>query len=62
MDVARVEAARQRLYLQRVVNPALADSAEYPKRWRNLMLIFLSALVAYGTTVLVLAGLREHRQ
>lgn len=62
LETARMDAARKRLYLQRVVNPNLPDAAILPQRLRSLALVALTALLAYGTLVLVLAGLREHRQ
>lgn len=62
LETARLDASRKRLYLQRVVNPGLPDSAIEPRRWRALLIVLLTALLAYGTVILVRAGLREHQQ
>jgi BexC/CtrB/KpsE family polysaccharide export inner-membrane protein len=56
------EARRQRLYLDRVVNPNLPDTAIEPRRLRGILTIFFSALLAYGVGWLIYAGVREHRQ
>jgi BexC/CtrB/KpsE family polysaccharide export inner-membrane protein len=61
-ETARLEALRQQLYLERVVNPNLPDKAEQPKRMRNLFTVFLVSLVIYAAVSLLVAGFREHRQ
>lgn len=62
LDEAELRARRQGLYLDRVVNPNLPDKAILPKRWWNVMLVFLTSLLVYSIGALVWAGLREHRQ
>ncbi|HET9160756.1 MAG TPA: chain-length determining protein [Caulobacteraceae bacterium] len=62
LETAQQEARRKRLYLQRVVNPSLPDAPMLPHRWRGIGVVFITALMAYGVLVLVMAGLREHRQ
>ena len=59
---AQQQANRQKLYLERIVNPNLPDKSTEPKRLRAILTIFLSALLAYGLGWLVWAGVREHRQ
>lgn len=59
---ARQDARRQRLYLDRVVDPSLPDKPSEPRRLRLLLTVFLSALIAYGVGWLIWAGIREHRQ
>jgi len=61
-ETARLEARRKRLYLERISNPSLPDSALEPHRVRNLLGILVSLLLAYGIVALLLAGFREHRQ
>lgn len=56
------EARRQKIYLDRIVNPNLPDTAAEPKRLRGILTILISALLAYGVGWLVYAGVREHRQ
>jgi capsular polysaccharide transport system permease protein len=60
LESARLEAQRQQLYLERVVSPHLADYAIYPLRLRNILTLVLCALLVYGITWLVSAGIREH--
>lgn len=61
-ETARLEARRQKLYLDRVVEPNLPDKPVLPKRWLALLTVFISALLVYGTGWLIAAGVREHRQ
>ncbi len=59
---AEQEARRQKLYLERVVNPNLPDAPSEPKRWLAILTVFASALLAYGVGWLIWAGVHEHRQ
>lgn len=59
---AEQEARRQKLYLDRIVNPSLPDEASEPKRWLSILTVFASTLLIYGVGWLVYAGVREHRQ
>lgn len=59
---AQQDARRQRLYLERVVDPSLPDQPSEPRRLRLLLTVFLSALIAYAVGWLIWAGIREHRQ
>lgn len=59
---AEQEARRQKLYLDRVVAPALPDEPSEPKRWLAILTVFASSLLLYGIGWLVYAGVREHRQ
>ena len=62
VQAARLDARRQQLFLDRVVNPSLPDKAEEPHRLKMIGLILISCLLAYSILVLVIAGLREHQQ
>jgi capsular polysaccharide transport system permease protein len=62
LESARIDARRKQLYLERVVSPNLPDKATRPRRWRDVLTVFVATLVAYAILSLVLAGLREHRQ
>jgi BexC/CtrB/KpsE family polysaccharide export inner-membrane protein len=62
LEMARVEARRKQLYLQRVVPPNLPDKAEEPKRLLTVFTVLISALVAFAILSLIVAGFREHRQ
>lgn len=57
---AKAEAAKQLLYLERVVEPNWADYPTQPKRWRSVMTIFTANLLFILIAWLVFTGVREH--
>lgn len=57
---AKAEAAKQLLYLERVVEPNLADYPTQPKRFRGIMVVFAANLLLLLIFWLVLSGVREH--
>lgn len=59
---AQQEARRQKLYLDRIVNPNLPDTPAEPRRWIAVLTVFASSLMIYAVGWLVWAGVREHRQ
>ncbi|WP_409019938.1 chain-length determining protein [Brevundimonas vesicularis] len=59
---AQQNATRQKLYLERIVEPSMPDKGTEPRRWRSILTVFASALLAYAIGWLVWAGIREHRQ
>lgn len=59
---ARSEAARQLLYLERIIEPNLADYSTQPKRVRSVLTIFAINLLAVLICWLVWSGIREHAQ
>jgi capsular polysaccharide transport system permease protein len=61
-ETARLEAKRKRLYLERISNPSLPDSATEPHRFSSFLTYVFSLLLAYGTLSLIIAGFREHQQ
>jgi capsular polysaccharide transport system permease protein len=62
LETARLDARRQQLFLERIVNPVAADHPIRPKRWLTVFMVLVSSLIAYAIVSLVIAGLREHRQ
>lgn len=60
LQAARSEAARQQLYLERLVQPSLPDKAMEPRRIRSVLTVFLVGMIAWGVLSLVLASIREH--
>ena len=62
LESSQIDARRKRLYLERVVSPSTPDRATEPRRFESLALVLVSALLAYGTVLLVLSGFREHNQ
>ena len=60
LETARSDAARKQLYLERLVQPNLPDSAGEPRRARTVFTVFLMGLVAWGIVAFVLASIRDH--
>ena len=61
LEEARNEARRKQAYVERIVQPSLPDEAQEPRRLRGILATFVLGLVAYGILVMLLAGVREHR-
>ena len=59
-DLARIEADRQRLFLERISTPALADYAEHPWRLLGILAVFALAHMAYGLGRRLIADMRSH--
>ncbi|MGI4952456.1 MAG: hypothetical protein ACRYGM_11665 [Janthinobacterium lividum] len=61
LETARVQAERQQLYLDLIVQPNMADYAAYPKRFASLAIVFASALGIYLLGTLMISAAREHK-
>ncbi len=61
LEAARVNAERQQLYLDRVVEPNLPDYPLYPHRLASLAVIFASFLGIYLIGRMLIAGMQEHK-
>lgn len=57
---AKAEAAKQLLYLERVVEPHFADYPTQPKRLRSMLTVFVTNLLLIFIFWLIFAGIREH--
>jgi len=57
---ARAEAARQLLYLERIVEPNLPDYATQPRRLRKVLTVLVINLLLVGLAWLAVSGVREH--
>ena len=57
---ARTEANRQSLYLERVVNPQLADYSTYPKRIASTLTVAAANILLVLIGWLIFSGIREH--
>jgi capsular polysaccharide transport system permease protein len=57
---SRNEAARQLLYLERIVEPHLADYSTQPKRTRTVLTIFLANVLLASVAWLIVSGVQEH--
>lgn len=62
LEQARSEALRKQAYVERIVQPNLADAPMEPRRLRGILATLALALVAYGILKMLLAGVREHGQ
>jgi capsular polysaccharide transport system permease protein len=60
LELARNEAQRQQLYLERISAPSLPDAAMEPRRVRSVIAVFLLGLVLWGVLTLTVAAVREH--
>lgn len=60
LEGARVDAMRKQLYLERVVEPNLADLSRYPRRFLATLTIFGTAFLAYAIIWLLIVNAREH--
>lgn len=61
LEAARSEARRQQLYLERVVQPNLPDTAIEPRRLRAIIATFVVGLLSWGVLTMLMAGVREHK-
>jgi len=57
---AKAEATKQLLYLERVVEPNLADYSTQPKRGRSVLTVFVANLLLVLVAWLIFTGIREH--
>jgi len=60
LELARNEARRQQLYLERVVEPHPADYSAEPRRIRSVFLTLMASLLVFFIGWLMAAGVREH--
>lgn len=60
LEASRAEAARQRLYLERLVQPHRPDQSLEPRRLRSVVTVAVLGLVVWGVLALIVAGIREH--
>lgn len=60
LELARNEAQRQQLYLERISAPSLPDAAMEPRRVRSVLAVFILGLIAWGVMTMLIAGIREH--
>ena len=60
-ESARVEEARQHMYLTTFVEPVRPDLAEYPKRGRMIAFIAVLALVIWVIALILIAAVKDHK-
>jgi capsular polysaccharide transport system permease protein len=61
LAAARLQAERQELYLDPIVQPNEADYPAYPKRFASIAVVFATCFGLYTAARLLIAGAREHR-
>jgi len=61
LQEARNQAQRQQLYLEKIVTPNLPDKAMYPRRVRDILIVFVVCLLIYSIVRLLKAGVEEHK-
>lgn len=60
LEQARNEAAKQKFYLERIVEPNAPDLALYPARFRSILVVFGSALCLFLVGWMLTVGILEH--
>ena len=61
LEEARLQAERQQLYLDTIVQPNLPDYPAYPRKIVAIAIAFATLLCLYVMAGLLIAGAREHR-
>ena len=59
-EQSRIEAMRQKLYLNAFVKPKLPEEALHPRRLRIIAIVFVVGLVAWGLGSLAYYSIRDH--
>jgi capsular polysaccharide transport system permease protein len=60
LETARLDAARQQVYLATIVRPALPQEASFPRPLRASATVFGVALILWAIGLLVVQAVREH--
>jgi capsular polysaccharide transport system permease protein len=60
LELARTEAQKKQLYVERIVQPNLPDHPGQPHRLRGIIVVLALGLVAWGILGLLIASVREH--
>lgn len=61
VESTRIEASRKVKGVVVVETPTLPETAEYPRRFYNLITLLVALILIYGITRLVIATLHDHR-
>ena len=61
LELARNEAQRKQVYLERIVQPSLPDIALEPRRLRGILATLVLGMICWGVLTILIAGVREHR-
>ncbi len=60
LDMARSEAQRQQLYLERIAQPNLPDAPLEPRRLKAMITVLVLSLILWGVLSMMIAGIKEH--
>ena len=60
LEAARLQVQKQALFLEAFDKPHLPESAEYPRRFANTLLVFICSFLAWSIGGLLIAAAREH--
>jgi capsular polysaccharide transport system permease protein len=60
LEAARMAAERQMRYVASFVEPKQAQDAQYPERYKNILLVLLATTIAWVIGVLIFYGVRDH--
>lgn len=61
LELARNDAQRKQLYLERIVQPNRPDAAVEPRGLRSVLAVFVLGLVGWGIMAMLTASIREHQ-
>ena len=61
LELARADAQRKQMYLERVVKASKPDSAMEPRRIRSILSTLVVGLIIWGVLSLLIAGVKEHQ-
>lgn len=60
LDVARADALRKQVYLERISDPSTPDRSRYPRRVISTLTVFTILFIGYAILWLLMANVREH--
>lgn len=60
LELARSEAASQQTYVATYVQPAIAQSSQYPQRLISTLIVFLAAGALWFVSVMIFLSIRDH--
>ena len=61
LEQTRIEAQQQQLYVERIAEPSLPDTAQEPHRIKIVIAIVILSFVIWGILSLLVAGIKEHQ-
>jgi capsular polysaccharide transport system permease protein len=60
LEMARAEAAKKQIYIEKISNPQIPDNPIEPKRLQIILGIFVTTLIIWGVLSLMISGVKEH--